>query len=184
MLEPHAPYEPIHNWKGFFIHIATNVVGLMIAVLLEQTVEYIHHRHQRLALEEQMTAVMYGNLELDTSNFKQLSGLRQALLELLLAIDARRRGDSIARQPPVDDRRLAVFLRYPSLAPYEAAQQNGTIALLPVDRLRIYKRVAFARELLFTARDRWFQGADSFEGFRAPAARSKSSSRGRVNSSG
>jgi hypothetical protein len=46
MLDVHAPHETIHTWKDFFIHIATIVIGLLIAVGLEQTVEYFHHRHQ------------------------------------------------------------------------------------------------------------------------------------------
>jgi hypothetical protein len=55
MLDVHAPHETVHTWKDFFIHIATIVIGLLIAVGLEQTVEYFHHRHQvtemRKALE-------------------------------------------------------------------------------------------------------------------------------------
>ncbi len=31
MLEVHAPHEALHTWKGFFIHIATIVVGLLLA---------------------------------------------------------------------------------------------------------------------------------------------------------
>jgi hypothetical protein len=46
MLDVHAPHESIHTWKSFFIHIAAIAVGLLIAVTLEQTVEYLHHRHQ------------------------------------------------------------------------------------------------------------------------------------------
>src|ERR1019366_10434559 len=46
MLDVHAPHEPIHTWKSFFIHIATIVIGLFIAVGLEQTVEFFHHLHQ------------------------------------------------------------------------------------------------------------------------------------------
>jgi hypothetical protein len=45
MLDVHAPHEPINTWKGFVLHIATIVIGLLIAVALEQTVEYFHHRH-------------------------------------------------------------------------------------------------------------------------------------------
>jgi hypothetical protein len=46
MLDVHAPHESIHTWRSFFIHLATIVIGLLIAVGLEQTVEYFHHRHQ------------------------------------------------------------------------------------------------------------------------------------------
>src|ERR1700730_1204283 len=46
MLEVHAPHESIHTWKSFFIHIATIVIGLLIAVGLEQAVETIHWHNQ------------------------------------------------------------------------------------------------------------------------------------------
>jgi len=46
MLDVHAPHQSVHTWKDFFIHIATIVVGLLIAIGLEQTVEHFHHRHQ------------------------------------------------------------------------------------------------------------------------------------------
>jgi hypothetical protein len=56
MLEVHAPHEPIHTWKNFAIHILAIVVGLLIAVGLEQTVEYVHHSHQRKDLREGIVA--------------------------------------------------------------------------------------------------------------------------------
>ena len=46
MLDVHPPHEPTHTWKDFFIHVGTICVGLIIAVGLEQAVEYFHHRHQ------------------------------------------------------------------------------------------------------------------------------------------
>jgi hypothetical protein len=46
MLEVHAPHDAVRTWKDFFIHIAAIAVGLLIAIGLEQTVEYFHHRHQ------------------------------------------------------------------------------------------------------------------------------------------
>jgi hypothetical protein len=44
-MEVHAPHEPIHTWRDFFIHIATITIGLLIAIGLEQSVEWLHHRH-------------------------------------------------------------------------------------------------------------------------------------------
>jgi hypothetical protein len=40
MLDVHAPHETIHTWKDFAIHIAAIAVGLLLAIGLEQTVEY------------------------------------------------------------------------------------------------------------------------------------------------
>lgn len=45
MLEVHPPHHTPNTWRDFFIHIATIVVGLLIAVGLEQTVEFFHLRH-------------------------------------------------------------------------------------------------------------------------------------------
>jgi hypothetical protein len=46
MLDVHPAHHAASTWRDFFIHIATIVLGLLIAVGLEQTVEYFHHRHQ------------------------------------------------------------------------------------------------------------------------------------------
>ena len=46
MLDVHPPHHAASTWRDFFIHIATIVLGLLIAIGLEQTVEYVHHRHQ------------------------------------------------------------------------------------------------------------------------------------------
>jgi hypothetical protein len=52
MLDVHAPHDAVRTWKDFFIHIAAIAVGLLIAIGLEQTVEYFHHRHQVAELRE------------------------------------------------------------------------------------------------------------------------------------
>jgi hypothetical protein len=46
MLDVHPAHHAASTWKDFFIHIATIVCGLLIAVGLEQAVGYIEHRHQ------------------------------------------------------------------------------------------------------------------------------------------
>jgi hypothetical protein len=45
MLDVHPAHHAATTWRDFFIHIATIVLGLLIAISLEQTVEYFHHRH-------------------------------------------------------------------------------------------------------------------------------------------
>lgn len=46
MLDIHGPDETVHTWKEFFVHIAIITIGVLIAIGLEQTVEYIHHRRE------------------------------------------------------------------------------------------------------------------------------------------
>jgi hypothetical protein len=52
MLDVHPPQHAAHSWRDFFIHIATIVIGLCIAVGIEQIVEFFHHRHQVHQMEE------------------------------------------------------------------------------------------------------------------------------------
>ncbi len=47
MLDVHPAPHAAHSWKDFFIHIATIVIGLLIAVGLEQMVEYFHQSPSR-----------------------------------------------------------------------------------------------------------------------------------------
>ena len=54
MLEVHPAHHAANSWKEFFIHIATIVLGLLIAVGLEQTVEYFHHRRQVAEVREDL----------------------------------------------------------------------------------------------------------------------------------
>ena len=46
MLDVHPPPHAAHGWRDFFVHIATIVIGLLIALGLEQAAEGIHHRAQ------------------------------------------------------------------------------------------------------------------------------------------
>lgn len=62
MLDVHPPHHAATTWRDFFIHIITIVLGLLIAISLEQTVEFFHHRHQ---LYESRAAI-HTELEVNT----------------------------------------------------------------------------------------------------------------------
>jgi hypothetical protein len=64
MVDVHAPYEIVHTWKSFLIHIATIVIGLLIAIGLEQTVESFHHRHQAREARRRLLAEVKANGEI------------------------------------------------------------------------------------------------------------------------
>jgi len=127
MLDVHARHLSIHTWKDFLMHIATITIGLLIAVGLEQSVEVLHHRHQREQLEEQMRGVFETNLRRSERTFKQLKAQHAYLVQLRTAISARLKGQPAMAAPPANDERMAAFPTFPSLAPYEAAKENGTV---------------------------------------------------------
>ncbi len=74
-MDVHPPDHPIHTWKDFFIHIATIVVGLLIAVGLEQTVELFHHRHQVAETREALHVEREQNIQrfaIQTEEFRRI----------------------------------------------------------------------------------------------------------------
>jgi hypothetical protein len=165
MLDVHPPHESIHTWRSFFIHIATIVIGLFIAVGIEQTVEVFHHRHLSEQLEAQMREVFASDLQSDALALRQLGDLRAYLLQLRTAISARLDGTLVPAAPPASDPRTATFPRFPSLAPYDAAKENGSVAYLSTALIRIYNRVAFQKDLAATVRDHWFDGLAALSAF-------------------
>jgi hypothetical protein len=140
VLEAHAPHEPIHTWKGFLIHIAAIAIGLLLALGLEQTVEALHHAHQRSDLEQQMRAVLLGDLQSDKRLLQDLQLRRGYFSDLLNAINARLQNRPQRPSTP-DAKQMGSLLIFPSLAPLDVAKLNGTAALLPADRIQLFNRI-------------------------------------------
>jgi len=65
MLDVHPAHHAATSWKEFLVHIATIVLGLLIAVGLEQLVLYFEHRHQvaetrkALAVERKQNVIRF-----------------------------------------------------------------------------------------------------------------------------
>jgi hypothetical protein len=91
MLDVHVPHEAAHTWKDFFIHLATIVIGLLIAVGLAQTVEYFHHRHQvaeirrSLAEERRINEVIFTSA---SSEFRRYAPILAGSLQTLVYLRA------------------------------------------------------------------------------------------------
>lgn len=166
MFDVHPPHAAAHTWTDFFIHIATIVIGLFIAVGLEQIVEFIHHRHQRLLLEEQMHDVLESDSRYVALDMRELTDARAYWVELATAIAARRLGQPPTMEPKPGDPRSAIFIRLPRLTPYEAAKLNGTVALLPLERIRLYGRIETMHEYLVTATTSWARALTDANAFK------------------
>jgi hypothetical protein len=63
MIEVHAPHESVHSWKDILIHIGIITVGLLLAIGLEQTVEFFHHRHQVTETREALRIERENNIQ-------------------------------------------------------------------------------------------------------------------------
>ena len=150
MIDVHAPHESIHTWKDFFIHIATIVVGLLIAIGLEQTVEAIHHSNERRELIREMREEAEHNIE--TLRFDiQSAGeaKRWTAAAILLLQQAPIASGSVTATLPAG---IAVIEGHqPSRAVWDIAKSNGKAGLIPDNLAEIYDRQAFEATAMETA---------------------------------
>jgi hypothetical protein len=150
MLDVHMPH-PTHTWKDFFIHLATITVGLLIAIGLEQTVEALHHRHQRGELEQQLHDETQRNFDLVHVNITHLRAFRAWINTAIGALNtAPVTNGRISRSalPPQGNFDGSIWT--PSRTVWAVAKASGAVALLPEDEAQVYARVDFEGEQLQT----------------------------------
>lgn len=126
MLDVHAPHQTVHTWKDFLVHIAAIVIGLIIAVSLEQTVEFFHHRHQR----EQLAAALRRDGEANRGYIKDDIAKAQSVLDWALGQAA-----VLERVGPTGPLRLrhlsSGFVGSPDAGVWPSAKASGVTSLLP-----------------------------------------------------
>jgi hypothetical protein len=70
MLDVHPSHHAASSWREFLVHIATIVIGLLIAVGLEQTVELIHHRQELAQVRRELADEREANRKAMEKNTK------------------------------------------------------------------------------------------------------------------
>jgi hypothetical protein len=138
MLDVHPAHHAANTWRDFFIHIATICLGLLIAIGLEQTVEWFHHRHQLHQLEADLHTEGLRNLHiaLDNIHYSELRRNTDAAQYAEL-VNAARQHRTPATLPSPQD---VNYVR-PAYAVWTVAQQAGTSALLPREDAQRYVRL-------------------------------------------
>jgi hypothetical protein len=146
MLDVHPPHHPTHTWRDFFIHIATIVVGLLIAVGLEQTVEAIHRHHERVQLIEDLRQEAEGRTRVIAANKKAFvilkDWLRDGLHSTLAATPSG--GYVTFTLPPMSptDGDLK-----PEAAVWAAAKSSGIVSVLSRQEIEAWDRVDYFAQL-------------------------------------
>lgn len=158
MLDVHPAHHAAGTWRDFFIHIATIVVGLLIAVGLEQTVEYFHGLHHFHETREALRQERQTNIAIFHRNVAQeRRGI--ALLENDLRIFQylqQHPGTPMDQLPgtpgwgePYDT---------PATSAWDAATRDGVVTRLPADEVKSDKDLY---EALNEFVSRWKDGYDA-----------------------
>jgi hypothetical protein len=127
MLDVHPPHSPTHTWRDFFIHVGTICVGLLIAIGLEQTVEAIHHHHQRHQLEHDLAVEAENNLELMRLDEQYFLKADKVLAEARSSIANAQATTAVDVSAIVRD----THVYYPDQPVWNTAREGALINLLP-----------------------------------------------------
>jgi hypothetical protein len=134
MIDVHEPHETVHTWKDFFIHIATIVVGLCIAVGLEQTIEFFHHRRELRVAREELRADIEENRRITATDLQQIHQF-QAQLNRDMAILLAHRATGKPLTAKLD---FTWKFRAIRDAAWKTDQQSGVLSLMPHSELEHY----------------------------------------------
>jgi hypothetical protein len=142
MLDVHAPHEVLHTWKGFFIHIATIVVGLFIAVALEQSVEAINRRSEVATLREDLhqesRQILADANKSQAAHLYEIRWLTTRIAQTQLAIRERH---------PIGPRGTNDMPNYasPDIPIWRSAKAGGRTALLTKGEVNAYAEIEYVQ---------------------------------------
>ncbi len=151
MLDVHPPHHATTTWRDFLIHIATIVIGLLIAIGLEQTVEWVRHSHERNQLERDLVIEANNNIELMRLDYQYFNRVEVELAAL--RSEARGfRAHPASGPHPVDLHALTGRSAdyFPDAPVWNTAKEGGLATLLPRREAAMYDLV-YGQQSLMTA---------------------------------
>jgi hypothetical protein len=163
-MEVHPPHQPLHSWKDFWIHLGTITIGLLIAISLEQSVEKLHHLHQRHQLEEQLRGEGERNIAIVEYDQRYFAALRTWELCLRRNVDANRASGGKAKLPYLPDL-VPRSPTVPSDSVWMTAKESQLTVLLPPSEAAMYARLELQHRFLQDAVDRWLLTKTEVEAF-------------------
>lgn len=86
MLDVHPAHHAATTWRDFFIHLVTIVIGLLIAVGLEQVVEHFHHNNQVVEVRRELVDERAENHERHSINVAYFRRTRAQLRNNLFVL--------------------------------------------------------------------------------------------------
>jgi len=148
-MDVHPPHAGIHSWKDFWIHLGTITVGLLIAISLEQSVEWLHRVHERHVLQGELREEGNENVRAVQVDIERLQYQRNGMVL--------RRKD--VQQMIASEGKLKLPFRVippsgtitlPSESSWDSAKASGKVALLPDNESDVYSFLYLQNEWLKT----------------------------------
>jgi hypothetical protein len=139
MIDIHPPHHGSLTRRDFFVHLFTVVLGILIAIGLEQAVEYLHHAQERAALIENFRQECADNLkifDLDLAVTRNNIAWERSSLAALR--NAKPQGGYVTvTLPPAPKSGMHA----PSRSVWSVAKSSGKVELLPENLAEVFDRV-------------------------------------------
>ena len=140
MIDIHPPHHGSITRRDFFIHLFIVILGILIAIGLEQAVEYLHHRHERQALVDEFHRECADNLKVFDYDLDVLHhgiAWERASLAVLRNAQPQSGYITVTMPPAPTDNNLQA----PSRSVWSVARTSGKVALLPENLAEVFDRV-------------------------------------------
>ena len=124
-MDVHAPHQPIHSARDFFLHLFTITVGLLIALGLEAAAEHIHNRHLLHTAESNLRSELHDNRDLMSGDERHLDLSQKQIQDGLTMLDALKAHQATTGAPNPNWQWSS-----PQAAAWDTARDSGALALM------------------------------------------------------
>jgi hypothetical protein len=139
MLDVHPPHHDVHTWREYLRHMSTIVLGLLIAIGFEQSVEALHRAHERdelrASLNRDSQRIIADALQAENAQAAPMQWLQARQEEIQAALRAH-------RPLPASLPRRPYFSSVLPINPaWNAAKSSGLLPLLTQQEVQAYSEL-------------------------------------------
>ena len=150
-MDVHPPHSPIRSVKDFMLHLLAITIGLLIALGLEATVEWIHHRHLVSQARQNLAQEIHDNQQNLAKELIALPTEEAQLDKLLSAVNAEENGAAKPDQP------LVWTVTRLNDASWNTAFSTGAVAHMDYDEVRRYSQLYGLQQMFNTSMDHYLE---------------------------
>ena len=152
-MEVHPPHHPILSVKEFMVHLLAITIGLLIALGLEGSVEWLHHRHLASDARENIVQEVRANQADVIRQLNALPAEEKRLDEILSLVDDVQHGRS--HKPLGNFMWTGVLLNDSA---WNATSSTGAIAFMDYNEVKGYSQLYAVQKLYGSITDRDLAG--------------------------
>jgi hypothetical protein len=151
-VEVHPPHGSIRSVKDFMLHLLAITIGLLIALGLEASVEWMHHRHLVREARENIAQEVRDNQQSLAKEMSALPNEKMQLEALLRVVSDRQNGR--ATRPSEN---LVWNVTRLSDSSWNTAFSTGAVAHMNYEEVRRYSQLYALQQMFNATMDRYLE---------------------------